>query len=342
MVCPTPLLITLEYPPQVGGVANYYASLVKALSLPCIVADATVLPQSWLKMIPWLYRQIKQQHYSHILVGQVLPLGTATLVVHWLTGTPYIIFTHGMDVLIPQRYLRKRWLLQRVLRSAQHIVAVSQFTANQIYQFDASLTVTVIHPAAHITPELPIKPVSNLPQQFILSVGRLVERKGFDMIIRSIVHFPDVHYVIAGQGADEFRLIELAKQYAVQNRVHFFHDLTNAQIAYLYQHCLFLVMPSRQLADGDVEGFGIVVLEANSFGKTALGGTDGGMADAIQNGITGLLVDGTDHIAVTEAIRGLLDLDYRHTLEVQTKQFSESHSWEYAAKQLYAIVNDND
>lgn len=341
MVSPTPLLITLEYPPQVGGVANYYWSLVKALALPCTVADTTVLPKSWWKMIPWLYRQVKQHHHSHILVGQVLPLGTVALAVHWLTHTPYIVFTHGMDVLVPQRYFRKRWLLHRILRSAQHIIAASRFTADQIKQFEPAVTVTVIHPAAAITPSIIPQTVIGVPDRFILSVGRLVERKGFNKVIQALNNFPDLHYVIAGNG-DPTNLINQARHDGVGERVHFFQQLANAEIAYLYQQCLFFMLPSQQLADGDVEGFGIVVLEAGRFGKTTIGGTTGGMADAIQAGVTGLLVDGENLSELSQAMQQLLSDDFRKKLEQQAKQFSEQHTWEYAAHQLSAIVNGHD
>ncbi|HBY73322.1 MAG TPA: hypothetical protein DEG44_01380, partial [Candidatus Kerfeldbacteria bacterium] len=232
------LLITLEYPPQVGGVANYYAALRQASAQPFAVADQTVLPKSWLKMIPWLYREVRQRKYSHILVGQVLPLGTVALVVRQLTGVPYIIFTHGMDVIVPQRYPRKRWLLRRILRSAKHIITVSNFTKQAIETFEPSLkNISIIHPAATITPDMITQPVTGLPDQFIVSVGRLVERKGFDMVIRSLADVPNIHYVIAGQGPDVTRLKTLSSDLHVESRVHFLHNLTNAEIAQLYQQC---------------------------------------------------------------------------------------------------------
>ncbi len=336
-----PVLITLEYPPQVGGVANYYHALMRALPLDCAVLDSTQLPRQWWRMIPWLYRQVQQQHYTHILVGQILPLGTVALVIHWLLGTPYTVFTHGMDVLVPQRYPRKRWLLRKIIHSAHQVIAVSQFTADQVKQLEPSAAVTVIHPAAHITPDLPIKPVSNLPDQFILSVGRLVERKGFDQVIKSAEQFPTLHYVLAGNGPDQARLQQIVQQVGITNRVHFYNHLTDHEIAYLYLNCLFLVMPSRQLADGDVEGFGIVVLEANRFGKVAIGGKAGGMGDAIQHERTGLLVDGASNTELVAAIKRLLNVDYRANLEQQAKQYSDQQTWEYAAHQLSAIVDNN-
>jgi phosphatidylinositol alpha-1,6-mannosyltransferase len=335
------LLITLEYPPQVGGVANYYSALVHAQVFDCAVATREDLPAHWLKAIPWLYRQIKQHHYSHILVGQVLPLGTVAWLVSRFTGTPYVVFTHGMDVLVPQQSARKRWLLHRILRKAQRVIAASEFTANQVRQFDPKVQhVTVIHPAASITPHTPAQqPAAQLPEQFVLSVGRLVERKGFDYCIQALAGIPNLHYVIAGNGDDRERLMQLAKDHGVQERVHILHNLSNGELAYLYQHCLYLLLPSRQLANGDVEGYGIVVVEANRFGKTAIGGKAGGMEDAIQDGVTGLLVNPTDLQAIQGAMQRLLtDTADRQRLEQQALAWSQTQTWQHCAEQLKAVL----
>lgn len=334
------LLITLEYPPQIGGVASYYSGMVSATDFSVAVADANTLPKSWLKMVPWLYQQTKRERYSHILVGQVLPLGTVAWLVHCLLGTPYIVFTHGMDILLPQQSARKRWLLHRILRNAQQVIASSHFTAEQIQQFDSSIqNITVINPATNYAAEQASEPVANLPVQFVLSVGRLVERKGFDQVIQAVAQVANIHYVIAGTGPDEERLRSLASKHSVDARVHFMSGLSNAQLAHLYQRCLCLAMPSRRLANGDVEGYGIVVLEANRFGKTAIGGRAGGMPDAIQDGVTGVLVDPLDTRALAEIIKRLMqDIPYRQQLETAAKHWSLQQTWSQRAQQLKSVL----
>lgn len=332
------LLITLEYPPQIGGVARYYGALVGEKIFPCTVATADQLPASWIKMIPWLYRQIKREQYTHILVGQVLPLGTVAWIVSKLTGTPYLVFTHGMDVLLPQQSARKRWLLHRILRNASVITASSHFTAEQIQKFDARLQrIVVLNPAVTLAPT--VEPVPNLPAAFVLSVGRLVERKGFDLVIKALAQLPTVHYVIAGSGQDESRLRALAEQHGVSERVQILAGLTDRQVSYLYQQCTLLALPSRQLPNGDVEGFGIVVLEANQFGKTTIGGKAGGMPDAIQDGVTGVLVDPTDLTAFTQQLQRLLtDETYRQRFEQAALAWSKQQTWQQRAEQLKSVL----
>ncbi|MFA6474627.1 MAG: glycosyltransferase family 4 protein [Patescibacteria group bacterium] len=322
-----PLLITLEYPPDVGGVANYYHNLLR-----CKVATRLDMPKPWWLMIPWLIGQVRLYNYSHVLVGQVLPLGTVALVVKLLTQKPYIVFTHGMDVLVPQTYWRKRWLLKRILRHAQHIVAASDYTKNLLFTFDRTLqNITVIHPAAHITPTTGVvKPAEPIPEKFILSVGRLVERKGFDRVIEALNKIPEIHYVIAGSGQDEPRLNELIKEYKLEKRVHILKNLSDQEIAYLYQHCTCLVMPARQLSNGDVEGFGIVALEANSFGKICIGGRSGGMSEAIQDGITGILVDPTNP---ADLIKALQRKNYAE-LESAAQHWVLNQTWEHRRQQF--------
>ncbi len=335
------LLITLEYPPQVGGVARYYGALVATQVFSCTVATTEQFPTSWIKMIPWLYRKVKSEQYTHILVGQVLPLGTVAWIVSLFTRTPYLVFTHGMDILLPQRSWRKRWLLHRILRGASVITASSHFTAAQLQRFDPKLTqVNVLHPAVtSMMTTLPSEVIPDLPESYVLSVGRLVERKGFDLVVQALAQLPDVHYVIAGSGQDEDRLRQLATQVGVGDRVHILNDLTDQQLAYLYQQCILLALPSRQLPNGDVEGFGIVVLEANQFGKTVIGGKAGGMPDAIQDGVTGVLVDPTNLQAFVEQIKRLLtDVAYRQGLEQAALAWSKQQTWQQRAEQLKSML----
>ena len=147
---------------------------------------------------------------------------------------------------------------------------------------------------------------------------------------------------VAGRGADQDRLQALAVALNVANRVHWYSDLTNGQIAYLYQRCLFLAMPSRVVNQTDVEGFGIVALEANTFGKAVLGGIAGGMSNAIRHQETGLLVDGSNPQAVADGVAQLLQPAVRQQLGQAAYVAVKQYNWRYAAEQIIAIVNGND
>jgi phosphatidylinositol alpha-1,6-mannosyltransferase len=125
-------------------------------------------------------------------------------------------------------------------------------------------------------------------------VGRLVPRKGLDMTIKAMPKIlkaiPNALYLIVGNGPDLERLNQLAKEHDVADHVRIVKNCGDADLPNYYHACDVFCMPSRYIKEkGDVEGFGIVFLEANACKKAVLGGKSGGQPDAIEDGKTGLL-----------------------------------------------------
>lgn len=345
------LLLTLDYPPQPGGVANYYWQMIQHLPAGCVrvVTNANnQLMSPWLKTWLVLRRQHRQQPFSKIIVGQILPLGTVVWLWHLVFGTPYIVWTHGMDISVPQRWWRKRWLVRHILHRAQAIITVSKYSADRLREITPHQEwskIMVLPPGPNSTPEhsaesLPVK----LPPKYILSVGRLVARKGFDTVIAALRQLPqqysDVQYCIAGDGPARAELEAQVQSLQLQPRVHFLGQVTDGQLVTLYQHCQYLVMPARRLPTGDFEGFGIVVLEANAFGKPAIGSTVGGMADAIEHEQTGLLVPPDDVTQLADAMQHLLrDQTFCQHLGQQAQiQVVNRRQWAVNAQQLLTLL----
>lgn len=343
------LLLTLEYPPQIGGVANYYAELMRHMPLQSVL----VVHNHYQRLSPWLkawlvlWDYYRRYHFSSIIVGQILPLGTVVWLWQRLFRTPYIVCTHGMDITVPQRYWRKRILLRLILRSARFVVTVSRYSQAQLQQVLPQShwkKIVIIAPGPIITPQTPAEAWPQpLPQRFMLSVGRLVQRKGFDTALRALAalpaHVSDLHYVIAGAGPERDHLFNLAHQLQLQERVHFLGAVTNGQLTTLYQACEFLVMPSRNLADGDFEGFGIVALEANAFAKPVIGSRAGGIADAIISQQTGVLVE-PDNVAQLAQVIGHLttDRNFCQRLGQHAQAAMAQQSWSAKAEQLRALL----
>lgn len=147
-------------------------------------------------------------------------------------------------------------------------------------------------------------------ERVLLSIGRLVERKGFDAMIRSLKHvvaeFPDTTYVIAGEGPDRDCLAAIARESGIETHVRFVGGVSEEDKRKLLSTADVFVMPNRELLDGDVEGFGLVFLEAGAFGVPVIGGASGGVPDAIVDGETGFLVDPEDLQSITRAVISLL------------------------------------
>ncbi len=357
------LLVTLDFPPNRGGVAVYYSQLAAGLesnnffvlaptqtgdsdfdkTVPYTVIREPLLrafPQTWpqglgsvfklIRTIRWVLlikavRRVCRAHDIEIIIaGQVLPIGTVAWLHKLLTKTPYIICAHGMDITVPQYYLRKKRLLKRVLQNAHHLIANSNFTSRELQSLDiSSEKITVITPCPNEYPRdaEAIKQVKENEQftdkKIILTAGRLVERKGHDLVIAALpqvlVEHPDAHYVIVGDGPQMEVLKIAAKKYGVEESITFAGAVTNEMLAAYYERSDVFVMPSRRLANGDVEGFGIVYLEANSFGKPVIGGNSGGVPEAVIDGQTGLLVDPLLPDEIAAAINSLISDPARAT-----------------------------
>ena len=144
----------------------------------------------------------------------------------------------------------------------------------------------------------------------ILTVARLTARKGHDMIIRSLPELcrqvPSLHYLIVGHG-DPADLRALAEAGGVADHVTFVDYVPDADLPILYHLCDVYAMVSRWDPETkQVEGFGIVYLEAGACGKPCVVGSAGGSPDTVEDGVTGFIVDPTSQSEITEALRTLL------------------------------------
>jgi phosphatidylinositol alpha-1,6-mannosyltransferase len=143
----------------------------------------------------------------------------------------------------------------------------------------------------------------------ILSVGRLSRRKGFDQVIQALPELlqagVDVHYVLIGIGEDWDYLCGLARDHNVTERVHLLGHVSADDLPRWYNACDVFAMPNREI-NGDTEGFGMVFIEAAACAKPALSGQAGGTGAAVQEGVTGLRVDGSQTSGVTAALLQLL------------------------------------
>ena len=140
----------------------------------------------------------------------------------------------------------------------------------------------------------------------IIGVGRLEPRKGFDQVIAALPGLPGASFTLIGAGDDLGRLQALAGALDVAGRVTFLGAVGDAGKAQALADADVFAMPARR-EGASVEGYGLAYLEAGWFGLPCLAGLAGGAADAVLEGQTGLLVDGTDAAAVQAALARLLD-----------------------------------
>jgi len=205
------------------------------------------------------------------------------------------------------------------MENARAIFAVSENTRQLIISHGISLKKTYAIPngvdSSRFRPSVDeaskVRTRHNLDgRKIILTLGRLEDYKGHDSVIRILpqvlANVPNAFYLVVGQGPEREKLEHLAKVRRIADRVLFVGYVPDDELVSYYNACDVFVMVSRE--DGkDIEGFGLVYLEANACGKPVIGGDSGGVRDAIIPGQTGLLVAPNDKVGLAEAIVRLLN-----------------------------------
>ena len=243
------------------------------------------------------------------------------------------------------------------LLAATRIVAVSRYTEALLVELGVPEDrIRIVHPGCDVNRFGPVGVSDELRarvtqgrahQHLILTVGNLVERKGHDTVIRALPLLPkganDVLYLIAGDGPYRAALEKLAADLGVASQVLFLGRVPSDELPLLYSLADSFVMVSRQRLDAcDVEGFGIVFIEAAACGKPAIGGRSGGVQDAIVDGVTGLLVDPLDSAAVANAITSLLlNPGLRERLGTAARERALRHfTWSRFTDNVAAILEE--
>ena len=298
----------------------------------------------------------------------VLHLGALPDIIHgWLasriTGRSLVVTIMGEDITtkpVGHSSLLFRWLRSIhfkmtlvALRRAECIQTIATFGKTVLSQIGVPENrITIITPGIDIaktTSEIKIDPViaSRLTgKRVLLTVGRLLPRKGQDMVIRALPQLinkhPDLRYVMVGCGYPPKRkeyCEQLARELGVQDFVMALGDLDNAAVAWLYHACEIFVMANRTMSDGNTEGYGIVFLEAGAWGKPVIGGRAGGAVDAVDDGVTGLLVDGAHVDDIAHAISKLLsDRELAMRMGEAGRQKAFRNGWDLKATQYLEMI----
>ncbi|PYJ70655.1 MAG: hypothetical protein DME76_04705 [Verrucomicrobia bacterium] len=354
------LLISGTYfPPQMGGISQFMREISSALGpdLVCCLtgqrANGAAIREDvgprvyrrpavfdakakYLRAAAWGATIAEIMIRERPKIAQLATAGEGPLGL-WLRkwfGLPFIVYAHGNELLSAMQPSGQK--LQVGLRRADRVLAVSHFTANLVQKFGVSPDrIEIVHPGCDSDHFRPLWPRMDLRQKLlgdrykdkiILSVGNLVARKGHDMVIRGLPRLrqtiPEVTYLIVGHGSYRVQLENLATALGVRDRVIFAGPLAE-DLPDIYALGDVFVMPSReQLEECDVEGFGMVFLEASACAKPGVGGRSGGIPDAIVDGVTGLLVNPHDSEDIANALARLLS-----NSDLATRFGQEGRSW---------------
>ena len=285
-----------------------------------------------------------------ICIGELITGGWLAASCKYLLGRKIIIYIHGEEITtrLPDWEMANR--RKHYLGNSDLVVAVSTFTRDVLVNQMGidQRKIQLISNGVDLETFFPQSKDSHLLSRYglsgrrvLLSVGRLVERKGFDRALQALPRVlqshPKVHYLIVGDGPYRQVLERIAAEVGISNHVTFAGEVTNEEIAKHYALCDVFVLPNRETADGNTEGFGLVFLEANACGKPVIAGCAGGAADAVQDGYNGLTVDGEDVSAIAGAILRLLeDPELCARLRTGGLERARNSDWRSRAEQFQA------
>lgn len=320
---PKILLPTVDYSPKRGGVARYLHAIKQTFP-----EDVEVLywstPIGRLDMLRELVQFGKD--YEQIWVSHILPIGTLAYLAKKVTKTPYVIFLHGMDFDLARRNEWKRVLTKKILRGAKTVVTNSQALADEVAKFAGIKTPLVVYPSIAdqflqeaLAFDVQKKKLHLEGPVRLLTVSRLVSRKGHTKVLEAIQHLPNVEYWIAGEGAYEKNIRMRAKDLNLQDRVKMLGNVPDDQLAKLYEEADVFVMPTTKTSL-DREGFGIVYLEAQLFGVPVIASNHPGVNEAVEDRVSGFLV--RDVASLRSSIKKLADdADLRRTMGQAGRDF---------------------
>lgn len=333
------LLVTNDFPPKIGGIQSllweWWRRLppdsFAVLTSPYAGADAFDAQQAFhiertrepvLLPHPWMVQRInsmaREVGADLVVLDPALPLG----LVGPSLQLPYDVVLHGAEVTVPGRLPLSKQTLGYVLRRARHIVAAGGYPAAEAeHAADRTLPITVVPPGVDTERFHPLTADERSAAradfgidddaELVVSISRLVPRKGFDTAIRAAALLktsrPRLRLAISGGGRDDQRLRGLAASLGAP--VSFLGRVSNDDLPRLYGCADAYAMLCRNRWGGlEQEGFGIVFLEAAACGVPQIAGDSGGAAEAVDDGVTGLVVHHPDDPrAVAAAIEQLLD-----------------------------------
>lgn len=362
------LLLAPSFPPAAGGMETLLYQTARRLADPPLVlaprpARAPDLPIRAVSTSPrtmagrGLYRlawalhpslhytrafwrpavTAMRDHRPHVIQAGHVYLAPLAWAMARRSGKPFVVYAFGQEVWRHGRPMgltaADSFFRGRALAGADAVLALGDFTAGLLADWPVMPGRIVRVPfGADAKPGTPAPGGATL-----LSVGRLVPRKGVDTVVRALPRlaetFPSLAYRVVGSGPDECRLRDLARTEGVADRVSFLGHVSADVLDREYRECTLFVLPSRRTEDGELEGLGLVYLEAAAWGRPVVAGRSGGEADAVVDGVTGLLVDGESVAAVAAAIGDLLAQPARRRAlgDAGRRRVITTHNWQRAA-----------
>jgi phosphatidylinositol alpha-1,6-mannosyltransferase len=235
----------------------------------------------------WQIKKIIKQHQiTHIHCGRVIHEGVTAWLLKLITGTPYLCNSHN---------------------SANIVKRLNYAGDDKIQVLHPGVDASLFVPA--VSDEAFKQHMAWQDRKVIITVGRLQERKGQDMMLRATAllkhQFPEILYAVIGRGECLESLKALTAELNLNDHVQFLTDVSDAQMIQCYQQSDIFILPNRTIGN-DIEGFGMVLVEAQACGKPVIAGDSGGTKETMLLNQSGFVIDCTDEKLISKTVATLL------------------------------------
>lgn len=325
------LIITLEYPPKVGGIASYVDQFALAMGDPsevmvyapqmkdakkwdnirefAIVRKKPYFPRfiwpRWLRMYFQVRKIVKEQGIGMLYIHHTLPVGYIGYLIKKRLKIPFILFSHGTDVLAGTRTNWKKRMVRMVAKEARAMVFNSESLKRRLLRVlpEFEKKSLVLYPCPDEDLYTPVDPVflDALRQRYalqgkkvMLSIGRIEEGKGYTHMVRLLPtllkRIPNLVWIVIGEGPKRKQMIASIQEKGLHNVVRYLGEVPHQEIKpfyYLADMFALLTHPDN----GKEEGLGLVFLEAAAAGLPVVAGRSGGVPEAVLHTQTGVIVD---------------------------------------------------
>jgi glycosyltransferase involved in cell wall biosynthesis len=358
------LLITSEFPPQPGGIGNHALNLAKNLQangfyiqLICdtrstneneerefdknLSFDVIRIRRKQIIFLSYLERIKKAftltRNNEIIISSGKFSIWMGALL-SFFFKKKFIAVIHGSELKLPNFILRK--FTDISLKRFDKIIAVSNYTKSLVSHLNLK-NIEVVPNGFKMEAPNGYREKSE-PIPVIITVGNVTQRKGQHNVINALPSllkkFPDLKYHIVGIPTEKSRLEKLILNLKIENAVVFFGKVSEDEKTELLQQADVFVMLSETTKSGDAEGFGIAILEANSLGVPAIGAKGCGIEDAINEGISGKLINNKDSKEFVGALEEILNNYESYSKEA--KNWSQDFTWNKVIETYLKILKE--
>jgi phosphatidyl-myo-inositol dimannoside synthase len=366
------LLITRNLPPLVGGMENLLNHCATAVgrdySLTVVgprgcgryledgveVLEASSSLAGFLIQAPFLCLRVALGKKFDLLIGGSGLMAPCLLLLRTIMGIPSLCFVHGLDIVVASRVYQ--WLFLPCIRRVDSVIANSSNTKSLCIEAGIEPSrLEVIHPGCDI-PELErCNARATLDREYdvggsfcVLFVGRMAPRKGLLQFMKKgfgqlLQYRPDTVLIVAGdspneslahKGGEMDALVRLVAERDWARHVKFLGKVDDSTLSTCYGGADCLLFPLVPVP-GDVEGFGMVAIEAAAHGTQTVAFAEGGVSDAIDNGVSGYLITSGDYSAMVHA---LVDIAPTEESVTACRDYASGFRWEVFDEKLQCRI----